>query len=339
MRIRTDGSRGWMANRNINIILRLSAALIVLLTASAPRIALGGDQPSENARPADTTAVRYRAEGIASWYGRRFNGRKTASGERFNRHALTCAHRTLPFGTIVKVTNIETGDQITVRVNDRGPYVRDRIIDLSDAAAKAIGIQGCGIVHIETCGDVEEPVIARKPMQIERHCAKRRMEKIEQIEEVDTILVAGMIIPDSTLDTLSEQVLPITPASYHTAFENAYMQRYTSGATCSMGVRIVDTNDVPLDVHGYTVVVASTNRYSEAVDVRETLLARGYHTVNLVIARTCGENHYKVCVGMEPVPFACRRAEEFLSRDYPTTSIVYIDNIDDDQDKATARAY
>jgi len=312
--------------------------LLVLLTGVASRTARAGDPPSQAdaVRNVDTSSAHYTAEGIASWYGRRFHGRKTANGERFNRHALTCAHRTLPFGTKIKVTNIETGEEITVRVNDRGPYVHDRIIDLSDAAAKAIGIMGCGIVHIETVGDVAEPMLAKRSAPIEHHAVRR---KIEKTEMVDTILLTASIIPDSTVDTLNEQVLPITPASYHTAFETDYLQRYTGGNSCTMGVRIVDTNDVPLDVHGYTVVVASTNRYSEAVSVRESLLARGYHNVNLVIARTCGENHYKICVGMEPVPFTCRRAEEFLSLDYPTTSIVYIDKVDDDQDKATARAY
>jgi rare lipoprotein A len=84
--------------------------------------------------------------GAASWYGPGFQGRKTANGERFNTHALTAAHRSLPFGSRVKVTNKQTGRSVVVRINDRGPFVHGRIIDLSKASAAAIGISGVGRV-------------------------------------------------------------------------------------------------------------------------------------------------------------------------------------------------
>lgn len=87
-------------------------------------------------------------EGIASWYGRRFRGRKTASGRRFNPKELTAAHRTLPFGTKVKVTNLENDKDVEVTINDRGPFVRNRIIDLSQAAAHRIGMSGAGVARV-----------------------------------------------------------------------------------------------------------------------------------------------------------------------------------------------
>ena len=87
--------------------------------------------------------------GHASWYGPGFGGRRTASGERFNPHALTGAHRTLPLGTNVRVTNLRNGRSVTVRINDRGPFVRGRTIDLSLAAARQIGLTGIGRVSIE----------------------------------------------------------------------------------------------------------------------------------------------------------------------------------------------
>ena len=80
--------------------------------------------------------------GIASYYGGKFHGRRTASGEIFNKNALTAAHRSLPFGTKLKVTNLRNGRTVIVRINDRGPHVRGRIIDLSHAAAKKIGLKG-----------------------------------------------------------------------------------------------------------------------------------------------------------------------------------------------------
>jgi rare lipoprotein A len=78
--------------------------------------------------------------GMASWYGREFNGKKTASGERFDMNGLTAAHKTLPFGTIIKVKNFDNGKTVTVRVNDRGPYRGKRIVDLSYGAAKKLGM-------------------------------------------------------------------------------------------------------------------------------------------------------------------------------------------------------
>jgi len=96
--------------------------------------------------------------GLASWYGPRFHGRRTASGEVFNQHDFTAAHRTLPWGSKVKVTNIANGKSVEVRINDRGPFGKGRIIDVSRAAAKALGIVGSGIttVRIESLSDSEK---------------------------------------------------------------------------------------------------------------------------------------------------------------------------------------
>jgi rare lipoprotein A len=88
-------------------------------------------------------------QGIASWYGYPYHGRRTSSGEIYNMHDMTAAHRTLPFGTRVKVHNLDNGRSVTVRINDRGPFVEGRIIDLSYAAAKAIGMSGLAPVRLE----------------------------------------------------------------------------------------------------------------------------------------------------------------------------------------------
>ncbi|HZJ95312.1 MAG TPA: septal ring lytic transglycosylase RlpA family protein [Thiopseudomonas sp.] len=89
--------------------------------------------------------------GQASWYGAQHHGKTTASGEPFNQHALTAAHRSLAFGTRVKVTNTLNNQSVTVRINDRGPYSKGRIIDLSRAAAKKINIINTGVapVHLQ----------------------------------------------------------------------------------------------------------------------------------------------------------------------------------------------
>ncbi len=97
--------------------------------------------------PSDTV-VDDIPDGVASWYGARFAGRKTASGERFDPSEYTAAHRTLPFGTRVRVVNKKTGQSVVVRINDRGPYAHGRVIDLSRASAQAIGISGVGSVEL-----------------------------------------------------------------------------------------------------------------------------------------------------------------------------------------------
>jgi len=87
--------------------------------------------------------------GIASYYGKEFHGRKTANGETFDMNAMTAAHRTFPFGTMVRVTNLANDKSVTVRINDRGPFIKGRIIDLSYGAAKEIDLLSVGQVKLE----------------------------------------------------------------------------------------------------------------------------------------------------------------------------------------------
>jgi len=99
-------------------------------------------------------ALKFLQAGIASWYGRQFHGRRTANGERYDMYALTAAHRTLPLGTRVRVTNQASGRSVVVRINDRGPFVRGRIIDLSLAAAQELGMSRAGTARVV----LEEPL-------------------------------------------------------------------------------------------------------------------------------------------------------------------------------------
>lgn len=99
-------------------------------------------------------AVKVGSRGMASWYGPGFHGRRTANGERFNQNALTAAHRSLPFGTKVRVTNTRTGRSVVVRITDRGPFTGGRVIDLSAAAARIVGVMQSGVapVNLEVLG-------------------------------------------------------------------------------------------------------------------------------------------------------------------------------------------
>jgi len=102
-------------------------------------LVLGG---ALTAAPAAADEIKPIQTGAASWYGPGFHGKRTANGETFNTNDLTAAHKTLPFGTKVRVTNEKTGKSVVVRINDRGPYAHGRVIDLSKAAAEAVGIAG-----------------------------------------------------------------------------------------------------------------------------------------------------------------------------------------------------
>lgn len=99
-------------------------------------------------KPSSVKATAAATVGLASYYGHKFHGRHTASGERFNMNAMTAAHPHLAFGTRVRVINLENKRTVQVRINDRGPFVKGRIIDLSYAAAKKIGMLSAGVVKV-----------------------------------------------------------------------------------------------------------------------------------------------------------------------------------------------
>ena len=107
--------------------------------------ATAGTMRPDDVRPDQVVATE---TGEASWYGARHHGRRTASGEPFDMHALTAAHRTLPFGTLCRVTSLRSGRTVIVRINDRGPYAKGRIIDLSHAAAAVIDMIRAGHVPV-----------------------------------------------------------------------------------------------------------------------------------------------------------------------------------------------
>lgn len=131
------------------------------LLGNAPPLTEIIGRPQPQPEPDSTNIVQRTIRGIASWYGPGFNGRRSASGEVFNQNALTAAHRSLPFGTQVRVTNLRTGQSVIVRINDRGPFSGRRIIDLSAAAARAVGLLQSGVAPVSV--DVlDAPVVNRR---------------------------------------------------------------------------------------------------------------------------------------------------------------------------------
>ncbi len=140
---------------------------LFLLAACGPRYIV-----RERRIPPPETKIERREsrgvqQGIASWYGADFHGKQTSSGEIYDMYQLTCAHNTLPLGTMVMVTNLENGKSVELKVNDRGPFVKGRIIDLSYAAARMLDMheQGTAPVRVEVIGTVPE-LVQRYTLQV-----------------------------------------------------------------------------------------------------------------------------------------------------------------------------
>jgi rare lipoprotein A len=137
-------------------LLAVALGLTASVVASPPSAPVMTKSGSPSAKPTTAPKHRWFEIGKASWYGGRFNGRETANGERFDMNALTCAHRSLPLGSWVRVTNLRNKKAVFLRVNDRGPMAESLIVDLSYAAAQRLGISGLGKVKIEEISPSDE---------------------------------------------------------------------------------------------------------------------------------------------------------------------------------------
>ncbi|WP_348269091.1 septal ring lytic transglycosylase RlpA family protein [Edaphobacter paludis] len=140
--------------RDRKVTMMKGGVVVVTLMLAFGAAASASDPAPAAKDSANHTAQKAKAHhwyqiGEASWYGIRFQGHKTATGEAFDMNALTCAHRSLPLGSWIRVTNLRNHKSIFVRVNDRGPVPEDRVVDLSYAAARAVGIHGLAKVKLE----------------------------------------------------------------------------------------------------------------------------------------------------------------------------------------------
>lgn len=146
----------------INSCLRCLMFLLLLNGCQKEEVnKSSGKQTSES-----TKGEVVKQQGQASWYGSDFHGNTTASGETYNQNAMTAASTTLPLGTTAKVTSVETGKSVIVKVNDRGPYVGNRVMDLSKAAAQKIGIKEKGVGKVK--------IVAHKPARHHKYRHKQK---------------------------------------------------------------------------------------------------------------------------------------------------------------------
>lgn len=176
------------------------------------RFKIGKPYMAEGQRYTPQEQYSYEETGIASWYGPGFHGKSTASGETFNRYELTAAHRTLQMPSYLRVTNLENGRSIVVRVNDRGPFSKSRIIDVSDRAAELLQMKGRGTARVKLqLLEAESRAVAE--------AAKRGLDtrgsevSLNETGQLPTHLSGGVAYPDQTV-----MQMPVTPTAIYVQF-------------------------------------------------------------------------------------------------------------------------
>jgi rare lipoprotein A len=163
--------RFFMNHGRLKVLLPVLLIVVFLLvTACGPRHRIVYERrmpPPEKEAKIEKRETRGVQQGIASWYGADFHGKQTSSGEVYDMYQLTCAHNTLPLGTMVMVTNLENGRSVELKVNDRGPFVKERIIDVSSAAAQMLGMweKGTASVKVEVISLAPE-LVQRFTLQV-----------------------------------------------------------------------------------------------------------------------------------------------------------------------------
>lgn len=244
--------------------------------------------------PAETN-TRYVEEGEASWYGPGFDGRKTASGERFNTHEMTAAHKTLPFGTLLKVTNLENNLWTIVKVNDRGPYVGGRIIDLSNAAKLSIEMGGTAPVRIEVISEDEQEMLKNGIDPSEKIDVTgidttqfNTTELLDKNVEADSKVFVSFESEDGTTNNFqlnknlktggNLKIKVITPKSED---DNQTLNLYQSVENADSLIRFYDLSNQPAVVKGYSIEAGTYSDKSLADRRIGSLIRDGFTKVYL----------------------------------------------------------
>jgi rare lipoprotein A len=256
-------------------------------------------------------------KGMASYYGDKFHGRPTASGERFDKNAKTAAHRTLPFGTMLEVTNLRNSKQVVVRVNDRGPFKRGRIIDLSKQAAYEIGLHksGTGPVRIRVVGKQgqispeAEPVGGRQPT-----ASKGQAGKSGKADKPDKAAKEQAMAYEKTAKDQKRKA----SAKAEEAGDADRPRSKGAGPTRErfQGKGTYTYKGQALQKSGFCVQVGAFGVLQNAVEMARRVRSAGYHKVYIQTRpNDPNKTPYKVVVGeYESRPVARQNREELKKR-------------------------
>jgi rare lipoprotein A len=231
----------------------------------------------------------YDETGIASWYGEQFHGKYTANGEIFDLNQMTAAHRTLPMPTVVRVTNLDNGRSIEVRVNDRGPYARGRIIDMSRRAAQLLGFEGQGTAKVRVQIDVPASI------QVASLAGRRGTDPTvasapppPQAAPVRPVSAEPLPVPPGVAVAANKPVLPPAP----TAPQNLPPQPGQPIAEAPLPENVQVVPVLPTGIYIQAGAFANIDR---AVQLKTRLEKFG--PVNVTSAKVSGTNMYRVRVG------------------------------------------
>jgi rare lipoprotein A len=265
------------------------------------------------------TQTGYVQEGKASFYADRFEGRVTASGERYTHQKATCAHLSLPFGSLVRVTNIANGSSIVVRVNDRGPFVANRIIDLSQSAAEKLGFLGQGLadVRVELLDEKGEVLLPQAPI-VQAPSATPSQQSMSEASTKDLEPKTSSQKPQSPLVIPRNEKPSLTSAAIPSSAPqvNPNASPLTENELYELKINRTPPNGFTIQIGSYRELV---NLLRIADDLRVSLKRE---VMVQVATTTSGDKIYRLMVGH----FSARReAENFrekASKLYPDCFIV-----------------
>ncbi len=255
----------------------------------------------------------YDRTGLASWYGDKFHGRTTANGERFDMYAMTAAHTTLPMPTNVRVTNLENGRSLILRVNDRGPFVPGRIIDVSKRAARELGFysQGTAKVRVQFVGRamLNESFIANKAK------TSRKERKAASAAPTAAITKAAVLAPPPG----AEAAPAVVPAPKTVAASAPVADRQATGSIATAPSSRVSY--VP--VTGKNEIFVQVGAFMSSVDAQETKLKlSGLGQVDMTTKNVDGKDYYLLMIGpMKSVQAADAKLDALLNRGFADARI------------------
>lgn len=267
----------------------LTLALILVFLISGRDAVVFGQTSGSNSE--------YMEEGTASWYGPGFHGRKTANGERFNTNDMTCAHKSLPFNTLLKVTNLENGRYTIVRVNDRGPYAHGRIVDLSNAAKTEIGMGGLAKVRIESYKPVNSTDLTENEDAMPLYLFEDVITKTSKVFiELNDRKLSSNNIRTNSKDEFRRILSTFKKVKVLVDKNNSILENIAPDNSIDL-TNFIEFTDKIYTFTGYSIEVQSYNTEEEANKLIEKLEALKYNDVILVEIVSGDSINFKVFLG------------------------------------------
>ena len=259
----------------------------------------------------------YEETGVASWYGPDFDGKYTANGERYDMNALTAAHRTLPMPSIVEVTNLDNGRSIQLRVNDRGPYARDRILDVSRRAAQLLGFANAGTTHVRV-QLLQQPTLQAELLaqrnggpEVEPPTQLAAAEPVATVNAQALAPPAGAVQPSSAADASSA---PPRPAPRAATSHLALVTPAEAATTKTQAVVTAAKSRMYIQAGAF-----SSRANAETLKAKLTQ----FGTVNIDTAQVHGANVYRVRIGPIATPSEADRLLGDVVKSVPQARLAF----------------